>query len=60
MNDCVTKPKFDDVYYCSNSLPDVFMRATGVMIGGKRVLACGYGDADKAALSPCAPSAPAY
>merc|ERR1712151_1283238 len=46
-NDCVTKSKFDNVYGCRHSLPDGIMRATDVMIGGKRVLVCGYGDVGK-------------
>merc|ERR1711908_67145 len=44
VNDCVTKSKFDNVYGCRHSLPDSIMRATDVMIGGKRALICGYGD----------------
>merc|ERR1712205_80872 len=47
VNDCVTKSKFDNVYGCRHSLPDGIMRATDVMIGGKRVLVCGYGDVGK-------------
>merc|ERR1712213_237427 len=47
VNDCVTKSKFDNVYGCRHSLPDVIMRATDVMIGGKRCLICGYGDVGK-------------
>merc|ERR1712095_46210 len=46
-NDCVTKSKFDNVYGCRHSLPDGIMRATDVMIGGKRALVCGYGDVGK-------------
>merc|ERR1712151_259287 len=46
-NDCVTKSKFDNVYGCRHSLPDGIMRATDVMIGGKRVLICGHGDVGK-------------
>merc|ERR1712196_687808 len=38
---------FDNVYGCRHSLPDGIMRATDVMIGGKRVLICGYGDVGK-------------
>merc|ERR1712194_47037 len=38
VNDCVTKSKFDNVYGCRHSLPDSIMRATDVMIGGKRVM----------------------
>merc|ERR1711934_395405 len=47
VNDCVTKSKFDNVYGCRHSLPDSIMRATDVMIGGKRALICGYGDVGK-------------
>ncbi|CAK0872724.1 unnamed protein product [Prorocentrum cordatum] len=54
VNDCVTKSKFDNVYGCRHSLPDGIMRATDVMIGGKRALICGYGDVGKGARSPCA------
>merc|ERR1712211_213018 len=37
----------DNVYGCRHSLPDSIMRATDVMIGGKRALICGYGDVGK-------------
>merc|ERR1712047_163983 len=47
VNDCVTKSKFDNVYGCRHSLPDGIVRATDVMIGGKRSLICGYGDVGK-------------
>merc|ERR1711887_358739 len=47
VNDCVTKSKFDNVYGCRHSLPDGIMRATDVMIGGKRTLICGFGDVGK-------------
>merc|ERR1712076_338932 len=47
VNDCDTKSKFDNVYGCRHSLPDGIMRATDVMIGGKRALVCGYGDVGK-------------
>merc|ERR1711906_61777 len=47
VNDCVTKSKFDNVYGCRHSLPDSIMRATDVMIGGKRAMVCGYGDVGK-------------
>merc|ERR1712100_458194 len=47
VNDCVTKSRFDNVYGCRHSLPDGIMRATDVMIGGKRALICGYGDVGK-------------
>merc|ERR1711979_26534 len=42
VNDCVTKSKFDNVYGCRHLLHDGIMRATDVMIGGKRALICGY------------------
>merc|ERR1711900_107556 len=42
-----TKSKFDNVYGCRHSLPDGIMRASDVMIGGKRALICGYGDVGK-------------
>merc|ERR1712139_77658 len=47
VNDCVTKSKFDNVYGCRHPLPDGIMRATDVMIGGKRALVAGYGDVGK-------------
>merc|ERR1711934_55438 len=47
VNDCVTESKFDNVYGCRHSLPDSIMRATDVMIGGKRALICGFGDVGK-------------
>lgn len=47
VNDCVTKSKFDNVYGCRHSLPDGIMRATDVMLAGKTVLICGYGDVGK-------------
>merc|ERR1712160_219375 len=47
VNDCVTKSKFDNVYGCRHSLTDGIMRATDVMIGGKRAMGCGYGDVGK-------------
>eukprot|EP00736_Rhodelphis_marinus_P006584 Rmarinus@m.12081 len=47
VNDCVTKSKFDNIYGCRHSLPDGIMRATDVMIGGKNVVICGYGDVGK-------------
>merc|ERR1712118_43653 len=37
----------DNIYGCRHSLPDGIMRATDVMIGGKRALICGYGDVGK-------------
>merc|ERR1719436_512141 len=47
VNDAVTKSKFDNVYGCRHSLPDGIMRATDVMIAGKQVVVCGYGDVGK-------------
>jgi adenosylhomocysteinase len=47
VNDSVTKSKFDNVYGCRHSLPDGIMRATDVMIAGKQVCVCGYGDVGK-------------
>merc|ERR1711959_303683 len=47
VNDCVTKSKFDNVYGCRHSLTDGIMRATDVMLGGKRALVCGFGDVAK-------------
>ena len=47
VNDSVTKSKFDNIYGCRHSLPDGIMRATDVMIGGKRVVVCGFGEVGK-------------
>jgi adenosylhomocysteinase len=47
VNDSVTKSKFDNIYGCRHSLPDGIMRATDVMLAGKTVLVCGYGDVGK-------------
>jgi len=47
VNDSVTKSKFDNIYGCRHSLPDGIARATDVMIGGKMVVICGYGDVGK-------------
>jgi adenosylhomocysteinase len=47
VNDCVTKSKFDNVYGCRHSLTDGIMRATDVMLGGKRSLVAGFGDVGK-------------
>jgi adenosylhomocysteinase len=47
VNDSVTKSKFDNVYGCRHSLPDGIMRATDVMLAGKTVMVCGYGDVGK-------------
>lgn len=47
VNDSVTKSKFDNLYGCKHSLPDGIMRATDVMLAGKRAVVCGYGDVGK-------------
>jgi adenosylhomocysteinase len=47
VNDSVTKSKFDNLYGCKHSLPDGIMRATDVMLAGKRAVICGYGDVGK-------------
>ncbi|MGA0241992.1 MAG: adenosylhomocysteinase, partial [Candidatus Marinamargulisbacteria bacterium] len=47
VNDSVTKSKFDNLYGCLESLADGIKRATDVMIAGKTVVVCGYGDVGK-------------
>ena len=47
VNDSVTKSKFDNIYGCRHSLPDGIKRALDVMISGKTVMVCGYGDVGK-------------
>ncbi len=47
VNDSVTKSKFDNKYGCRHSLIDGINRATDVLIGGKVVVVCGYGDVGK-------------
>ena len=47
VNNSVTKSKFDNLYGCRESLADGIKRATDVMIAGKTVLICGYGDVGK-------------
>jgi adenosylhomocysteinase len=47
VNDAVTKSKFDNKYGCRHSLVDGINRATDVLIGGKQVVVCGYGDVGK-------------
>ena len=47
VNDSVTKSKFDNIYGCRHSLPDGLMRASDVMLGGKLVVVCGYGEVGK-------------
>jgi len=47
VNDSVTKSKFDNKYGCRESLADGIKRATDVMVAGKVVVVCGYGDVGK-------------
>ena len=47
VNDSVTKSKFDNLYGCRESLIDGLKRATDVMVAGKKVVICGYGDVGK-------------
>jgi adenosylhomocysteinase len=47
VNDSVTKSKFDNLYGCRESLADGIKRATDIMIAGKVVVLCGYGDVGK-------------
>lgn len=51
VNDSVTKSKFDNIYGCRESLADGIKRATDVMIAGKVVVVCGYGDVGKGCAS---------
>ena len=56
VNDSVTKSKFDNLYGCRESLGDGIKRATDIMLAGKVVVVCGYGDVGKG----CAKSMLAY
>jgi len=47
VNDSVTKSKFDNLYGCRESLADGIKRATDIMVAGKQVVICGYGDVGK-------------
>lgn len=47
VNDSVTKSKFDNKFGCRESAVDAVRRATDVMLAGKRVVVCGYGDVGK-------------
>jgi len=47
INDSVTKSKFDNKYGCRESAVDAIRRATDIMLAGKRVVVCGYGDVGK-------------
>jgi adenosylhomocysteinase len=56
VNDSVTKSKFDNKYGCRESLADGIKRATDIMLAGKKVVICGYGDVGKG----CAQSMSGY
>ena len=56
VNDSVTKSKFDNLYGCRESLADGIKRATDIMVAGKVVVVCGYGDVGKG----CAQSMKSY
>ncbi|HOH60527.1 MAG TPA: adenosylhomocysteinase, partial [Candidatus Cloacimonadota bacterium] len=47
VNDSVTKSKFDNLYGCRESLADGIKRGTDIMVAGKTVMVCGYGDVGK-------------
>ena len=47
VNDSITKSKFDNKYGCRESLADGIKRATDIMLAGKKVIVCGYGDVGK-------------
>ena len=51
VNDSVTKAKFDNVYGCRESLVDGPKRSLDIMVAGKTVLVCGYGDVGKGSLN---------
>tara|TARA_Y100001935_G_scaffold119362_1_gene98665 strand:- start:8700 stop:9998 length:1299 start_codon:yes stop_codon:yes gene_type:complete len=56
VNDSVTKSKFDNKYGCRESLADGIKRGTDIMLAGKKVIVCGYGDVGKG----CAQSMQGY
>jgi len=56
VNDSVTKSKFDNKYGCRESLADGIKRATDVMLAGKKIVVCGFGDVGKG----CAQSMSGY
>ena len=56
VNDSVTKSKFDNKYGCRESLADGIKRATDIMLAGKKVVICGFGDVGKG----CAQSMAGY
>ncbi len=47
VNDSVTKSKFDNKYGCRESLADGLKRATDIMLAGKKIIVCGFGDVGK-------------
>ena len=57
VNDAVTKSKFDNLYGCRHSLTDGIMRATDVMLSGKKVVICGFGDVGKGSAASMAAQA---
>tara|TARA_Y100000590_G_scaffold194149_1_gene220622 strand:+ start:291 stop:1700 length:1410 start_codon:yes stop_codon:yes gene_type:complete len=56
VNDSATKSKFDNLYGCRESLADGIKRSTEIMLAGKTVVICGYGDVGKG----CAQSMKSY
>lgn len=54
VNDSVTKSKFDNYYGCQESLADAIKRGTDIMISGKVVVVCGYGDVGKGSVKSMA------
>ncbi len=54
VNDSVTKSKFDNIYGCRHSLVDAIMRATDVLLSGKKALVLGYGDVGKGSVQSLA------
>lgn len=50
VNDSVTKSKFDNLYGCRESLVDGIRRATDIMLAGKKIVICGYGDVGKGSV----------
>jgi adenosylhomocysteinase len=50
VNDSVTKSKFDNLYGCRESLVDGIRRGTDIMLAGKKVMICGYGDVGKGSV----------
>lgn len=47
VSDSITKSKFDNYYLCKESIVDALKRTTDMMISGKTVLVCGYGEVGK-------------